>query len=67
MNRKAKLPFDPKVFLSKVNGGRGKRRGTVSSRRLLEVASLPPCRKNVASHLGLSPAKRGTRTRAARD
>ena len=22
MNRKAKLPFDPKVFLSKVNGGR---------------------------------------------
>ena len=21
MNRKAKLPFDPKVFLSKVNGG----------------------------------------------
>ena len=23
MNRKAKLPFDPKAFLSKVNGGRG--------------------------------------------
>src|SRR3984893_9083818 len=23
MKRKAKLPFDPKVFLSKVNGGRG--------------------------------------------
>jgi hypothetical protein len=22
MKRKAKLPFDPKVFLSKVNGGR---------------------------------------------
>ena len=22
MSRKAKLPFDPKVFLSKVNGGR---------------------------------------------
>ena len=22
MNRKAKLPFDPKAFLSKVNGGR---------------------------------------------
>jgi hypothetical protein len=23
MSRKGKLPFDPKVFLAKVNGGRG--------------------------------------------
>jgi hypothetical protein len=38
MNRKAKLPFDPKVFLSKVNGGRGKRRGTVS------YSGSPPAR-----------------------
>jgi hypothetical protein len=38
MNRKAKRPLDPKVFLSKVNGGRGKRRGTVS------YSGSPPAR-----------------------